>query len=141
MSNQIITNTSLTLHKDEELVISKRKKSHKPGFIMIGNGNTNKHGITSIDLLHEIANMSSNEKYAFFLIKDNIVFDPYDECFIYQVRVNLTTDTDKSKFSRGYTSLRKKELLKRISKGTYMINPNALVPSDYHKELKVWEAK
>ncbi len=141
MDDKILTSVTLALDKGETLNISKKKKNTKPGFIMIGSGTTNKHNVTSIDLLHEIAEMTASEKYAFFLVKDNIVFDPYDSRFIYQVKVPLPNPTEKSKFSRGYTTLVKKDLIRRISKGVYMINPYALVPNDFPEELAIWEGK
>ena len=141
MDNQIISTVSLKLANNEEAVISVKKKSHKPGFIMVGNGKTNKKGVDSIDLLIEVADMSSNEKLCFFLIKDGVIFDPWDNRLIYQVRIDTSklTKSQKSKFSNGFNKLKDKDLVKRVSRGVYMINPNALIPNDYVRELHIWE--
>lgn len=137
---QIVSNLYLDLAENETAEIVKKSTEKKPGYALIGNGMTTKHGRTSIDLLQEIADMNSNEKLCFFLIRDSFVYDRYDKRIIYQAKVDLSnlSKSQKSKFSNGYTSLYRKDLIRRVSKGVYMVNPNAIIPKHYEVELVTW---
>ena len=133
---------AVVVKKGEELVLTSKPKSTqpKPPFLMVGSGHSTSTQGTSIDLLLEISNMTSNEKLAFFLIKESILYDRKTGQFNYQptVSINHLTKSQKAKFSNGYRTLNSKGLVKRITRGKYMVNPRALIPSDYAIELTKW---
>jgi len=142
--DKVIINTQELSKNTEVRVYTKPIYNAKPSFTMIGDGymnNKHKDIAKSIDLLNEVANMTSAEKFCFFIIKNNIHYDNYTNTMIYQVKVApyLFSNTDKALFLRGFTLLKNKNLVRRISKSVYMINPNALIPARYTKELAIWD--
>lgn len=143
MSEVIITTSTLETHKDYDIKISQRKRyEDKPKFSMVGDGRMSKvFGIPkSIDLLEAVAEMSSAEKFCFFLIKRGIRLDRWDSKFIYQVpiRTSELSATDKTQFAKGFKLLSTKQLVRRLTRGIYMINPCALIPSDFEHEFAIW---
>ena len=144
MSTTIITTASLEIAKDEELSIKSRpKRKPKPRFTMIGDGTLNtKNPLIpkSIDLLREIANMTANEKLCFFTIKDSIKYDRFDERMIYQTKPDMSklTASQRSKFLLGFKLLNNRNIVRRISRGVYMISPMALVPDNFDREFSIW---
>jgi len=132
--------TTIYLENDEAI---RKVKIHdsKPSFYMIGKGTVNhKMGMKSIDLLQAVGEMTSNEKFAFFEIKNGIEWDIYDKKYIYAVKVYSRdySQTQKNMFSRGYKLLHEKDIVRRVKRGTYMINPSALIPKNFDEEWKVW---
>jgi hypothetical protein len=140
MDNVSITNVSLNIPNDKQAQITLVAKTTKPRFIMVGT--TDYKDDESIDLLSEIADMTSDEKFAFFTVRNLMAFSPLDKRVIYQVAVNnaLTTKSEKTVFSRGYRKLLAKNLMRRVSKGTYMISPKAIIPNDYELEMRTWDS-
>ncbi len=111
---------------------------------MIGVGTMNsKLKLQSIDLLQAVADMTSDEKFCFFQIKDKIKFDPYTNDYIYQIRIYSKdyTPSQKVMFSRGFKLLEAKNIVKRIKRGTYQISPLALIPKDFDKEYLIWKSE
>lgn len=144
MNTSIITTANLDLAKDEEIRISSRKKYEpKTGFNMTGNGEKNsKYPLIpkSIDALKAVADMTMNEKLCFFAVKDSIKWDRFDDVFIYQTKPDLTalTETQRKSFIRGYKLLFEKDIIRRVSRGEYMISPLLLVPKQFEKEFATW---
>jgi hypothetical protein len=128
-----------TVDKNQEVVVRLQNKIKLPRFTMVGT--LDKKDKKSIDLLKEVAEMSSEEKFCFFKIKDGIEYCPYENSYIYTVKVDRSgmVKTEQNKFSAGFTKLKNKNLVKRVSRGVYLINPKALIPGDYGKYLKIWE--
>ncbi len=135
--------TNVSLESNEELVISKRQIKEKPSFTLIGRGTmNNKLNLKSIDLLQEVANMNSDEKFCFFEIKNKITFSPLDDKYIYQIKIKTSSMSNgkKNMFSRGYKLLNKKDIVRRIKQGVYMINPLALIPNNFDLEWDLYSA-
>ena len=73
---EIITHVSLGKH--QKLVVQDDIISKKPHFILIGTGRNSmkrKHKLKPIDLLSEMANMTSNESFAFITLRDSLNWD------------------------------------------------------------------
>ena len=144
MNTTIITTANLDIAKDEEISItSKRKHTPKPGFNMTGNGLPNtKYPLVpnSIDALRAVADMTAHEKLCFFTIKDSIIWDRWDERMIYQTTPDMSqlSPTQRKSFLRGYKLLNEKDIVRRISRGVYMISPLLLVPTDFEREFAIW---
>ncbi len=143
--------TQVTLEADEMLEVKRKKVvQDKPSYQMIGRGTmSHKLKVKSIDLLQAVADMTSDEKFCFFQIKDKIVFDPYklrtdvknkSGDYDYQIRIYSKnyTQTQRNMFSRGYKRLREKDIVRRVKRGTYMINPAGLIPNDFDREWDIW---
>ena len=142
LNGNIVPKIELALAEGLEVSLTTRTKENKPGFMMVGNGWETRKNKDSVDLLWEISQMSSNEKLCFFKIKDSMVYSRSDERIIYQVVIDMgdMTPSQKSKFSNGYTSLKQKDLVRRVKKGVYMINPNAIIPAKHTAELTIWNS-
>lgn len=109
----------------------------KPSAIKTGNGKSK-----SIDALRAVADMSAHEKMCFFTVKDSLKYDRWEDTFIYQGRPDLTalTETQRKSFIRGYKLLFEKDIVRRVSRGEYMINPLLLVPTRFEKEFATWNS-
>lgn len=92
-------------------------------------------GITSIDLLAEIANMTKVEQNALLLIRDSIRYDSPDG----EVYITFDDKLKQKKFLEGFKLLEKKNLVKRTKRSHYMINPAALIPLDYEAAIILWK--
>ena len=117
-------------------VEEKQKRATKPNYFMIGNGTMNKHRIYGIDLLRELANSTKAEQFLLLAIKDGIC---YGNDYSPIVKVIPETETQRQYIKLGYKSLSARELVIRVKKSHYMINPNALIPIDYEGSLRIWE--
>ena len=129
----------LTVYLDvnESLAINRIKVINKPNYLMIGNGTMNKHKIFGIDLLRELANSSKAAQYLLLAIKDGINFDNnYNPV----VRVLGKTSTEKQYIIIGYKELLDRNLVVRVKKSHYMVNPNALIPPDYQSAIELWDS-
>ena len=71
VADKFLSNNKLkALDKNERYIISKEKENKKkPQFLMIGKG-INMDGQNAVDLLMEVSNMNTSEKFAFFKIRD-----------------------------------------------------------------------
>jgi hypothetical protein len=131
---ELTTNEKLTIFKDIRKL---------PPFDKIGNGIYSNSIIGDpMDLLYEVSNFTSSERFCFFIIKNKIYYDNKSKKIIYIVK-NATKGLSKSeivKFSKGYKKLKEKNIVRKISKGTYMINPNGLIPSSeqYSEAISLW---
>ena len=139
--------TSISLEDlkyNEVINITKTKRLNLPPFTMIGKGTTMNGKITSIDLLDEVRTMDSNERLCFYAIKDAMRYDYTANRTIFQVRPmgwDTYTNSQKSKFSKGYKTLKDKRIVARVSKGVYMINPIAMIPNNtfFLEEKRIWD--
>ena len=130
-----MSNNSISVHTlDEgyETTVTTRKKSKLPRFRAIG--------MKKMDAIHILTTMSANEAITFnALIK---VMDYTNN--LSKFSTSILTPTDKVRFSKGLTSLRKRGLAQRLYKGkvssTYRINPDLILPKDYASTLTEWEA-
>ena len=121
---------------EQVMVEEKQKRATKPNYFMIGNGTMNKHKIYGIDLLKELANSTKAEQFLLLAIKDGIC---YGNDYSPIVKVIPETETQRQYIKLGYKSLLARELVIRVKKAHYMINPNALIPIDYEGSLRIWE--
>ncbi len=112
----------------------------KPAFIMVGNGNKDKNGrgTHSMDYTKELLNMTAPERFMFGLLMDNrMTFDkdkPHIKSnHIYIDNHNLSA-TEKRYLSIAYKKLREKNIIVRIRRQHYIINPRMVIPHDTWKE-------
>ena len=94
-------------------------------------------GQNAVDLLIEVSNMNTSEKFAFFKIRDamdykdetlsNIVVDQKD-----------FTNYEKKMFKLGTKSLIDRKLIARVKRGLYQINPYAVIPTDFDRARNMW---
>ena len=140
MNKEIIPDQNLKtavlihINPDEQLSVIKKAKP-RPNFMMIGNGTMNKYNTQSIDLLQELADATKAGRYLLLAIKNGIIYkNDYDPI----VKVIGTNATTKDYIKKGYKELRERNIVRRIKRSHYMINPNALIPLDYDNALEIW---
>jgi len=109
-----------------------------PSYYKIGTGKMNKHKIQSIDLLDEVIASNKAEQYVIKIIKDSVTYDSPDG--VVTIPTHRMTDTEKRMFRRGYKTLYERDLVRRVKRGQYMLNPNALILNSYANCLDVWNS-
>ena len=127
----------LKLEIDERLQVVKDVKKVKPNYFMVGNGTMNRNKIFGIDLLRELANASKAGQFLLLAIKDGIV---YGNGYHPVVKVLGTTKYEKNLLSEGYRELFERDLVRRVKRSHYMINPNAFIPPDYESAIAIWDS-
>lgn len=136
MEERVIV-THLVLNADETLKKVKVKKVVEPNYFRIGNGTMNKNGIQSIDLVRELVNMSKPAQTVLLWIKDGMVWNSYENRIEFVVRIKPETDAQKQMLKKGLKELFAKDLVRRVSMGRYMINPNAII-TNYEAQMVEW---
>ncbi len=136
MEEKVIV-THLVLNADETLKKVKVKKVVEPNYFRIGNGTMNKNGIQSIDLVRELVNMSKPAQTVLLWIKDGMVWNSYENRIEFVVRIKPETDAQKQMLKKGLKELFAKDLVRRVSMGRYMINPNAII-TNYEAQMVEW---
>ena len=127
----------LKLEFDERLQVVKEAKKAKPNYFMVGNGTMNRNKIFGIDLLRELANASKAGQFLLLAIKDGI---NYSNNYHPVVKVAGETQTELKYLKVGYKELFEKDLVRRVKRSHYMINPNAFIPPDYESAIEIWDS-
>ena len=144
MSNNSIANDNLkvavTVYIEPGLetvsvTSDKKVKQIRPNFMMVGNGTMNNKDIGSIDFLEEIVNSTKAEQFLLLSIKNGI---NYGNSYSPIVRVIGSTKYEQNLITAGYKSLLARNLVRRVKKSNYMINPNAII-TDYEAQIEVWD--
>lgn len=99
----------------------------------------NKDKIQSIDLIDALIASSKAAQFVIQAIKNGITYaNDYSPVVI--INRKELTKTQQRYLVDGFKELSAKDLVRRISNGKYMINPNALVPLDYAEALQIWNS-
>ncbi len=140
MSNISIQQTILNVPEGKHLVLQNDQRIVQPNYYRIGNGTMNKHGIQSTDLIDEVMNMSKAEQFLIKQIKAGSYYDTEIGAYTFVTTLDQSamTSTEKQYILKGYKLLLAKNLVKRVRRGAYMINPTALVPNRYEDAQKLW---
>ena len=127
-----------SLGPNDEFYIGRKKKLRetKPMFCMVGRETNNRKQLSGIPLLDLMLEFNRDQQRFFKMLLDcRDVETNYCD-----IRGNEITPTDKVKISRAYTALKELDLVKRVSVGTYMINPKALIPpTSYEESQRLWD--
>ena len=142
---QIISQISLTVPEGKELSISTKSKGVAPYHFSYGNGMMNKRiNVEPIDALAQFKTFTPQEWYVIELLQQEaLVWDIDDGKYVTTCKVHINPRTlnaqDRNKFTIGYKRLESKSLVKRVKRGgSYMINPNLLIPTKYNAEQAEW---
>lgn len=130
----------IKLEDNESLVKTKITPVKKePNYIRVGNGTMNKHKIESINLLTELVTISTAGRWLIAYIVERINWETnYDP--VVKIAGKDLSSTEQDYLKDGYKELVDKDLVKRIKRGYYMVNPNAIIPVDYKSAMKIWES-
>ena len=140
-SSSIITeqsrNVNVELAPNQELVILDKNYIKKPSFIMVASG----YGDTIMDYTKELLAMTPQEAFMFNLLMDNRktpdISKPYIRSNYSTILGSTLTDAEKKKIYVGYKRLASKNLITRVKREHYLINPQLVITNDslYEKEL------
>lgn len=126
---------------DEEVTIARKQKYEYPPFIMVGNGNANRHG-TSLSMFNVLCDFSKPEQFAFKLLIEKLdcVSDSRKGHNVCVVRLQDLSVPNRQKFKAGIAGLFKKEIVKRTKKEHYIVNPNLIISKEYSMDLARWNS-
>ena len=124
---------NINLNANQTFKVETKKYVFKPSYIQVGSGyvtDKTKRGY-SMDFTEELLNMTPQEGFVFKLLMSNrecpdITKDFYKTNRSY-IDSSTLTKSEKKKVYEGYTRLASKNLVIRISRGTYMINPRLVI--------------
>ena len=115
--------------------------SHKDiPYYKIGNGKTNRQG-TSMNLIQLMADMTKPEQVMMKLLESNLdMWNPNAMNCVY-IRLQDLSSTEAQYIKRAYPLLESKNLVKRVKRGLYMLNPEAIIPPVNQKEtIELWNS-
>ena len=130
----------ITLGLDETVEIkSATTKKVVPNYYRVGNGTMNKYQVKSIDLIDVVI---ASSKAGQFLIQQIKAGMNWDNSYHYVTKIeskNLSTYEQKL-LVEGYKELEAIDIVRRVKRGHYMINPNALISLQYEEAIKLWNS-
>ena len=130
--------THINLKADETLYVGKTTKANSPNYYRIGNGTMNRQKIKSIDLLTEFYKCSKPAQTVILWIKEEMTWCTKTEKINFIAKVVAETTAQKQILKKGLKELFCKDLVRRVKRGCYMINPNAII-TDYEAQMEVWD--
>lgn len=141
---KLTSRLTVEIEKDEELVVSKKKKLKLVPWRAIGNGEKNIKGGSSMDLIKIMSDMTQRELKMFNAlyqkVKKSVEFYENDigqfkPKFTYQQKMSLSGND-----TRVFGLLKEKDVIKRVKRGVYMINPLLIIDTCGFQEVeeKLW---
>lgn len=132
MDNDTKVTLNIGLSSERELVLSDRLKSdnkakepHIP-FVMLGkSGYTNIKGVTTMSADILLTEFNKQEAWLYKLIRRRIDYTT----LIVTIRGADLDQSEKRKLLAAYKTLREKDIIRRVKREYYMVNPMFLVPS------------
>lgn len=133
--------TSILCEPGKQLVITAQEISPKPSrkprpsWCAIGTGMATRH-FTAFPYEQTLLKLTADEQAVM-----SMLLEQYD----YQTGLSVLspaglTQSQKNRISRGYLKLRQRELVKRVSKSTYLINPLAKIHLNLFDSLyQMWQ--
>lgn len=110
----------------------------KPSYMMVGIDRKVRRGIKGYNLLGAVLNFTAGMQQMFKFIVDGL--DINSNCCDF-IKLNLSK-SQQNTFALAYKELSKIDLVKRMSKGVYMVNPRAIIPPKTYPEAQIlWDSK
>jgi hypothetical protein len=129
-------NEILNLSYDEELVTHRRRRVRdaKPPFLIVGTGDSNRNG-ASMDLLDILASLPpSSIKLFRAMVKARDV----DTNQVVRMRLLAQPNIDARYVDNHLPALMNSDLIRRVQRGAYMINPLAVMPPNGNAARATW---
>jgi len=138
---------NVLLPEDNEVIEISRKKRQKepfPGFTVFGNGKETRNGGKSMDILAICMELNTAEIKLLQFFRDVIE----QQKMVGEDNPNKVTPNRHEEFGaylkialkKNFAHMKELEILKRMKRGTYMINPSLLIPiKDVVKIKAEWE--
>lgn len=123
--------------KGDKLHIHTTKVDKRPNHYQTGRNEMNKHGLKGIDLMDELVASTKAEQFLLIAIKNGIGYSN-EYHYVVRLRPSEYTVYQQKLLLEGYQGLFKRNLVRRVKRGHYMINPNALIPMEYKEAVEFW---
>lgn len=140
-----IDNAAVTPESDEVIEIVRKKKYNEPlpPYNIVGNGLTNRHG-TSVDILEICLQLNMAEMKLLQFLRTAFTVNSINKEEIPNVVLPSSWEEfDKylsTALMKNYTHLEYLQVVKRIRRGVYMVNPRILMPSkEYLRIEAMWD--
>lgn len=140
-----IDSAAVTPESDEVIEIVRKKKYNEPlpPYNIVGNGLTNRHG-TSVDILEICLQLNMAEMKLLQFLRTAFTVNSINKEEIPNVVLPSSWDEfDKylsTALMKNYTHLEYLQVIKRIRRGVYMVNPRILMPSkEYLRIETMWD--
>lgn len=130
MPRQTITH----IESNEELVIRRARYNteQKPPFWVAGSGLKNRHG-ESMNVLKAVIELPASSQVLFLNLMTNRDVDT-------NVVEMVGKDKEDKRFIQNHMGcLLKADLVRRIKRGVFMINPDAVMPPRYRSVKQEWD--
>lgn len=141
-----IDSAAVTPESDEVIEIVRKKKYNEPlpPYNIVGNGLTNRHG-TSVDILEICLQLNMAEMKLLQFLRTAFTINSINKEEIPNVVLPSSWDEfDKylsTALMKNYTHLEYLQVIKRIRRGVYMVNPRILMPSkEYLRIETMWDS-
>jgi len=137
---QDIRNVNISLTSGQRLSIEDISYVKKPSYIMVASG----YGVKNMDYTKELLAMTPQEAFVFNILMDNRdtpdPMKPYIRSNYSHIDNSILTKSEKKKVYEGYKRLRNKNLVVRLARGKYLINPRLIITHDslYTTELAAY---
>lgn len=127
-----------------EVVVKKRKTEKFPGFTIFGNGKATRKGGKSMDILDICKQLNKTEMNLLQFFRDEVEYNKIRK----EKNVNEVTPTRSELWTpylatglkKNYAHMECLGIIRRMKRGTYMINPNLLIPTeDVERHKIIWE--
>ena len=130
----------ITLDINETVEIkSATSKRVVPNYYRVGNGTMNKYQVKSIDLIDVVIASSKAGQFLIQKIKAGMNWDNSYH-FVTKINSSLLTSTEKQYLAIGYKELEAIDIVRRVKRGHYMLNPNALISIQYDEAIALWNS-
>ena len=122
---------------NQRLEVKTKAKVKQPNYFKMGNGTLNRHGIESINLITEMVSLKKPAQHMLAYLLNHMQWNQLDKRVEFIVKVIGKDSAGKKEIQRAYKELKERNLVRRIKRGHYMVNPNA-VNVDYEEQMKIW---
>ena len=137
MSNGSINTITMSIPDDKDIRVVARSKAFALSYQRVGNGAMNRgSGLQSIDIMKEMEHMTLGEVKALNIVRTNISWErdletneQYTLGIAHLPASYFESTTVRSVFQKGVRMLRDKDLVIKVGRNDYMLNPKAIIPT------------
>lgn len=95
--------------------------------------------VKSIDLIDVVIASSKAGQFLIQKIKAGMNWDNSYH-FVTKINSSSLTSTEKQYLAIGYKELEAIDIVRRVKRGHYMLNPNALISIQYDEAIALWNS-
>ena len=137
---------NLAIAPDEVIEITRKKKVREsyPGFTIFGNGKETRNGGKSMDIIEVFKQLNTGEMCLLQFFRDEIevskILGEDNPNKVVPARSEKITPYLKIALKKNFPHMECLGIIKRIKRGTYMLNPSLFIPPKEPGKLRtVWD--